>query len=138
MPAETNAASTLYLQVDTQAEIAPDELDHLVRQLRRDISELDVESVEPVSQGPVPAGAKSADALALGSLAVVLLPSLVPKLVDFLQNWLLRGENRNVKLKLQVAGNAVEVEYAPNGMSASDVQHLVTKLAGAMRKPARA
>jgi hypothetical protein len=137
MPAETNP-STLYLQVDTKADIAPDQLDHLVQQLRQDIAELEVESVEPARQGAAPAGAKSADALALGSLAVVLLPSLLPKLIDFLQNWLLRGENRNVKLKLQVAGNAVEVEYAPHAMSAADVQRLVGKLTGVMGKQARA
>jgi hypothetical protein len=137
MPAETNS-STLYLQVDTKADIAPEQLDHLVRQLRRDISELEVESVEPVRIGALPAGAKSADALALGSLAVVLLPSLLPKLIDFLQNWLLRGENQNVKLKLQVAGNAVEVEYAPSTMSAADIQRLVGKLTGAVGKRARA
>jgi hypothetical protein len=128
----------LYLQVDAQTEIAPDELDHLVRQLRREISELEVESVEPVRQNTIPAGAKGAEALTLGALAVVLLPPLLPKLVEFLQNWLLRGENRNVKVKLQVQGNAVEVEYAPSAMSPSDIQRLVAKLTGALGKPARA
>ena len=55
-----------------------------------------------------------------------------------LQNWLLRGENRNVKVKLQVQGNAVEVEYAPSAMSPCDIQGLVAKLTGALPKPARA
>jgi hypothetical protein len=135
--ATESSLSTLYLQVDAQTEIAPDELDHLVRQLRRDLSELEIESVEPVRQNTVPAGAKSAEALTLGSLAVVLLPTFLPKLVEFLQNWLLRGENRNVKVKLQVQGNAVEVEYAPSTMSPSEIQGLVAKLTGALGTPAQ-
>jgi hypothetical protein len=128
--------SALYLQIDPQAELQPDELDEVVRRLRSDLAELDVQSVDLVRDGQVPAGAKSAEAVTLGSLAVVLLPSVLPKVVEFLQTWFLRGENRRVKLKLQVRDNSVEVEYAPGATSASDVERLVAKLTGAMSKPA--
>jgi hypothetical protein len=129
-------ASTLYLQVDPKNEMDREALDQLVRHLRRDISELGVESVELVREGSVPAGAKGVEALTLGSLAVVLLPTMLPRLIEFLQNWIMRGSNRSVKLKLQVQGNSVEVEYSPGVTSSSDIDHLVGKLTGALGKTA--
>jgi len=128
----STGAATIFLHIDSNSELGADELDERARHLRRDLSELDVESVTAVAEGPAPAGAKSAEALALGSLAVVVLPTLLPKVVEFLQNWLLRGENRRVKMKLQVRDKSVELEYAPGVMSSSDVQHLVAKVAGAL------
>jgi hypothetical protein len=128
--------STLYLQVDPQSDMDPEELDQIVRHLRRDLSELEVESVEPVKGGPVPAGAKGVEVLTLGSLAVVLLPAMLPRLIEFLQDWLMRGSNRSVKLKLQVQGNSVEVEYSPGVTSSSDIDQLVGKLTGALGKTA--
>jgi hypothetical protein len=129
-------ASTLYLQVDPKNEMDREALDQLVRHLRRDISELGVESVELVREGSVPAGAKGVEALTLGSLAVVLLPTMLPRLIEFLQNWIMRGSNRSVKLKLQVQGNSVEVEYSPGVTSSSDIDQLVGKLTGALGKTA--
>ena len=40
--------SALYLQLAPQGDLTPDELDQMARQLRHEISELEVDSVEPV------------------------------------------------------------------------------------------
>lgn len=129
--------SALYLQVDPQSDMDADTLDHLTRQLHHEIAGLDVAAVDLVKGSAVPVGAKSVEAaVTLGSLAVVVLPTLLPKVVEFLQSWLTRGENRSVKLKLQMQGNSVEVEYSPAGASAADIQGLVGKLTRAMQRPA--
>jgi hypothetical protein len=131
MPSSSSPA-TVYLQVDSNSELPADDLDRAVRNLRRDLSELEVGSVDFVRDESAPAGAKGGEVLALGSLAVVVLPVLLPKLVEFLQTWLLRGENRRVKMKLQLHDKSVELEYVPGIMSTADVKQLVAKVAGAL------
>ena len=120
---------TLHLEAGKDADA--EELDRLTRQLREEIQELDVESVEPLEAGALPESAKSAEALTLGALAVVLLPAVVPKLIEFLQVWSLRGENRTVKIKTQVADRALEVEF-PKTMSPDELKGIVAMLTEAL------
>jgi len=125
------------LRIDSRAVLAPDELDRITRQLRSDLSELQVESVEFHRDGNLPSGAKGAEAaLALGSLAVAVLPTAIPKLIEFLRDWLLRGENRTLKLKLQVGGNSAEIECNPSAVAVNDIELLVGKLTGVLGKTA--
>ena len=135
MPTDT-CVLPLQLQVDSGNQLSPDELDRVTRQLRRDISALDVESVELSRGANVPQGAKSAEAVALGSLAVAVLPVAIPKIIEFLRDWLMRGENRTLKLKLQVGGNSAEIECNPSLVATNDIELLVGKLTGVLGKPA--
>src|SRR5882724_12931222 len=123
MPTDTSVP-LLQLQVDSGSILPPDELDRITRQLRRDLSDLEVESVE-FTPSNLPSGAKSAEAVALGSLAVAVLPVAIPKVIEFLRDWLMRGENRTLKLKLQVGGNSAEIECNPNAVAANDIELLV-------------
>ena len=132
MPTEISIA--LQLQVDSGNVLTPDELDRVTRSLRHDLSELDVQSVEFSRDAKVPAGAKSAEAVALGSLAVAVLPVAIPKVIEFLRDWLMRGENRTLKLKLQVGGNSAEIEYNPGSVSTNEIEALAGKLTGALGK----
>ncbi len=135
MPTDTSIP-LLNLQVDSGNVLAPDELDRVTRQLYRDLSDLNVESVEFPHSSNVPAGAKSAEAVAFGSLAVAVLPVAIPKVIEFLRDWLMRGENRTLKLKLQVGGNSAEIEYNPSTVAANDIELMVGKLTGVLGKPA--
>jgi hypothetical protein len=135
MPTDTSVP-LLQLQVDSGNQLSPDELDRVTRRLRRDLSELDVESVELSRGAKVPKGAKSAEAVALGSLAVAVLPVAIPKVIEFLRDWLMRGENRTLKLKLQVGGNSAEIECSPSLVATNDIEVLVGKLTGVLGKPA--
>src|SRR5689334_9865504 len=123
----TEASIPLQLQVDSGNVLTSDELDRITRRLRRDLSELDIQSVELSRDANVPSGAKSAEALALGSLAVAVLPVAIPKVIEFLRDWLMRGENRTLKLKLQVGGNAAEIEYNPGSVSMNEIEALAGK-----------
>ena len=130
MPTDTNAL--LHLQIDSGNSLSPDELDQLTRQLRRDLCDLDVESVDFSRSTDIPTGAKSAEVMALGSLAVAVLPVAVPKVIEFLRDWLLRGENRTLKMKLQVSGNSAEIEFNPTTIGTNDIELLAKKLTGVL------
>ena len=130
--------ANLSLVVDLGQSANADELDRATRQLRDEIRDLDVESVELVKGVNPGAGAKSVEAITLGSLAVAVLPTLVPKLVEFLQSWALRGEGRKIKIKTQVGDRSVEVEYNPKTTSPAELKKLVETLTGALDKKSKA
>jgi hypothetical protein len=87
-----------------------EELDRLTRQLLRELKELDLESVQLKSGAAPPVGAKSPGALTAGTIAVSVLPAVIPKLVEFLQAWNLQGRGRTIKFKGKIAGQNVAFE----------------------------
>jgi hypothetical protein len=118
----------LTLVVDAGEEADDEELDRLTRQLLSEIRELDIESAELARERYLPQGAKSVEAITIGAVAIAVLPTVLPKLFDFLQAWSLRGEARKVKIKTQVADRALEVEYSPSSMSPDELRRLVETL----------
>ncbi len=98
------------LLVQAGHDAGPEEVDALARQLLGELLETDVQSAGLLKGGPAPAGTKAADVAALGALAVAVLPSFLPKLVEMVQAWALRGQGRVVKFKGKVAGQDVEFE----------------------------
>jgi hypothetical protein len=121
----------MQLQVSAGEEADRDELDRLTRQLLVDLSEIEIESAGLLKTGDVPEGAKTAEALSIGTLAVAVLPVFFPKLIDFLQAWTMRGGSRSVKIKTQVGDRAVEVEYSPDKMSRGELMEIVKTILAA-------
>lgn len=95
-----------------------DQLDELTRHLLAELRDMDVESAQLASAGPAPDGAKSAEALTAGAIALSVLPAALPKLIDFIQAWAMRGQGRRVKFKGKIAGQAVEFEGSPEDLQA--------------------
>jgi hypothetical protein len=122
----------LTLQLNPGDNYNAEELDRLTRQLLTEIQDLDVESAELVKGGEPLAGAKSGELVTLGSLAVVVLPVVAPKLIELLQSWSTRAENRIVKIKAQVENRSIEVEYSPATMSPEDLKRLVNTISEAL------
>jgi len=121
----TSSEIPLYLTI-TEADADAERLDELTGRLLRDLRELGAESVERPSGEAVPEGAKG-DAFTLGALALVAVPAFLPKLVEFLQAWALRGESRTVKIKTPAG---LEVEFTPEKkLSEAELLALVEKLA---------
>jgi hypothetical protein len=120
---------TIHLQGE---ELDPERLDYMTRQLRGELLDLDVEAVDLVQLEELPEGTKAADAVTLGALAVTVLPNFLPKVVEFLQTWTLRGEGRKVKVKSQVGDRSIELEYTPQAMSQEELKTLVQTLTGAL------
>lgn len=129
-----NAKSVnLILNISSGTDVDASELDLLTRHLRSEIQELDVESVDLLKDKTTPAGAKAVDPVTLGALAVVVLPAVVPKLVEFLQSWTMRKENRTVKIKTQIGDRSLEIEYSPKSMSQAELMNVVDTLTGKLR-----
>jgi len=100
-------------------------VDELTTHLMRDLYDLGAESVKRPDGRVAPNGGKG-DPFTLGALALIAVPALLPKLVEFLQAWSLRGENRKIKTP---AG--LEVEFTPDKkLSEDELVSLVGKLAG--------
>jgi hypothetical protein len=107
-----------------------EDIDRMTRQLLSELRELDVESAELAKGGRAPDGTKSLDPVTIGSIAIAVLPTALPKVVEAIQAWVLRGSNRTVKFKGKVGGQAIEFEGP-----ADDLQRLLTKLSeGKMRR----
>jgi hypothetical protein len=89
------------------------------RQLRRELLELDVDSVDmPRSENPPP-GSRGADAVALGALVVTIAQSpLLGAVVDTVQSWLARSRQGTIKLAL--GGDVLEL----TGVSSQEQRRL--------------
>ena len=104
-----------------------DEIDRATRRLREELQELPIDSVSLASAGELPAGAKAADAIALGALTLSMAPVVVPALLDFLKGWMARKEGRTLIIRRKVGDAATEVEInAP--LSESAIFELVERL----------
>ena len=124
---ETPAEVLIELSLEGQ-DVDPAELDELTRQLREEVEELSVDSIEQVSAGAAPAGTKAADMSAIGQMAVTLAPTIVPPLFDLIKSWIERKPSTPVKVKVKVGKKTAEVEYDPTKMSAKDLDALIKTL----------
>ena len=79
----------------------------LTGQLRRQLLDLDVESVEGARGGDVPAGAKPVDPAAVGALVVTLAIEVLPSVVAAVERWLADRPVRGVKLT--IGGDSLEI-----------------------------
>jgi len=110
-----------------------DQLDLLTRQLQSEILDQGYGSAALVTGDEVPHGTKSADAVTWGVLAVSVLPSVLPKLIEFLQSWTMRAESRKVKVRSQVGDQSIELEYSPSTISNQELKELVSMLSGSLQ-----
>jgi hypothetical protein len=100
----------------------------LTNSLNRELLDLGVGQVARPAEGAVPEGAKG-EPFTWGVLALAVVPTLLPKLVEFIQSWALRGENRVVKIKTP---QGLEIEFTPEKkLSKAEYLDLVAKLTAA-------
>lgn len=102
----------------SESNAAVDDIDEMTRQLLFELRELKVESAELAKGGPAPRGSKG-DFVTLGSIAVSVLPAVLPNVVSLVQDWTARGHGRTVKFK----GMGIEFEG-----SAEEFQKLMASL----------
>jgi hypothetical protein len=115
---------TLTFNLDVSAaDASAEELDSLARGLLNELRDLDLESAELARGDAAPEGTKAIDPVTIGSIAVVVLPALLPKLVEFIQAWALRGEGRTVKFKGKIGGQTIQFEG-----SSAELQKLIATL----------
>ena len=110
-----------------QPDADPDELDRSTRRLRAELQDLSLESVSLATSGELPAGAKAADPVTLGALAVSLAPVVMPALIEFLKSWMARKEGRTVVIRKKRGDASTEIEIrAP--LSEADIAALAKRL----------
>jgi len=104
----------------------PADLLDLTANLRQEISETDVDSVETVSGPAAPAASKGLDP-ETAQLLVTLASGLVPSIILLAQNFLLRQKDQTLKIKIK----DVEIEV-PRQASPEEIERmakLVEKIA---------
>jgi hypothetical protein len=95
-----------------------EELAHLTQQLRKEILELDVDSVDFAAGGEVPKGSKSMGGIEPDVLLIhigfLALGEVLHRLIPNIQLWLRRNEGRNGyksrSITLDAGGDKVEVK----------------------------
>lgn len=101
------------LSIEISASDATEEdVDRMTRQLLSELRETDVESAELAKGGPAPAGSKG-DPIAIGTIALELLPSILPSVIGLVQAWASRGQGRTVKFKGKIGRQLIEFEGSP-------------------------
>ena len=114
------------LNIEISASNATEEdLDRMTRQLLSELRETDVESVELTKAGEAPQGTKSGEAITMGSIAISVLPTVLPAIVGLVQAWAARGQGRLVKFKGKIGNAVVEFEGSPG-----ELQKLLASLEG--------
>jgi len=117
-------------QVEISAQDATSEdTDQMTRQLAEELRDTEVESVSLVKDGNAISGTKSADPVTIGALAIVVLPTVLPKVVEAIQAWSLRGQGKTVKFKGKINGQMIEFEG-----SAENLEKLIKKLERGKKK----
>ena len=105
------------------------DLDRMTRNLLAELRETDVESVELGTSGSAPSGSKSGDPVTTGAIVLAVLPTFLPKIVEFVQAWALRGQGRTVKFKGKVGSQTIEFEG-----HADDLQKILDTLSKGKEK----
>lgn len=99
------------LQIEISAQDAAEEdIDRMTRQLLAELRNADVETVSLSKGGQAPSSTKSAETITIGSLVIVVLPALLPKVVEAIQTWALRGQGKTIKFKGKMGKQMIEFE----------------------------
>jgi hypothetical protein len=117
---------TITLEADADSDKR--ELDELTGQLRRQLLQLDVESVEAVRSEDVPPGAKPVDVAAIGALAVSLAPNALKQVMAIVEQWV--ANRRTNSVKVVVDGDSIELARAGRTEQEQLVQMFVEKHGG--------
>ena len=103
----------LMLVVEPDPEVDPEVAERLVRGLRRELGELDVDAVGTAPAGAAPDGSKGADPVTVGALVVALSASggVFTALIETLRGWLERQSGRH-RISMTIDGDTIELERA--------------------------
>lgn len=108
------------LSFEVGQDVDIEEKESLTRQLRDELIDLDVEAVDYVSGGKVPARAKAGDPITWGALLLALAASggVFTTLISAVQSWLTRNNQRSITLEID--GDRLELQ----GVSSQEQQRL--------------
>jgi hypothetical protein len=104
---------SLLLVLEPDPESGPEDRERLTRQLRAELAQLDIESIDPVAAGTAPDGAKAPDPVTLGALVVALSASggVFTTLIETMRDWLGR-QSQGHRIAVTIDGDTIELEQA--------------------------
>jgi hypothetical protein len=111
------AALGIHVSVGSDAEA--EEIAGATLQLRRELLELDVDSVELPAAGEPPPGARAVELAAIGALVVLARSQLLTEVMATVRSWLAGRQQRSIRLELD--GDVLEL----TGASSKEQQRLV-------------
>lgn len=113
-------SSQVLVQVDEEG-ADPERIDTVTRLLRSELLQLDVDDVVALRDGPAPEGSRAMDVLAVGGLLVSIGNSrAVRSIVSAVRGWLTRTPAGR-KVRLEVAGDVLEL----SGATSAEQERLV-------------
>ncbi|MCA1647196.1 MAG: hypothetical protein LC797_17635 [Chloroflexi bacterium] len=120
----------LALQLDAGSDSDAQELDQLTSGLRRQLLELDVQSVDRVQTGAAPAGTRAVEMLALGGLLVTLAksPGMLKAVVGVIQSAVSAHAGRSVEIV--VGGETLKLSSVSSDEQRRLIDLFVTRHAG--------
>lgn len=99
-------------------------LDDLTRSLYIELQDFNLEKIELKKGSVLPKGAKSVtDPITIGAITIAVLPTLLPKVIEFIQDWSMRGEKKSIKFKGKIAGDIIEFEGSPE-----ELQKMISRI----------
>ena len=112
--------ATLGIEVDLGPEADAEQIAQATLQLRRELLDLDVDSVELPAGGQPPPGSRGVELAALGALLVGISQSqLLGPVLAAIRSWLGSSPQRSIKLELE--GDILEL----TGISSAEQRRLV-------------
>lgn len=87
--------------------------ERLLRGLRRELAELEIEGMRSVLDGSAPTGAKAADPVTIGAIVVAMSASggVLPAVVATIRDWLGRHADRH-RIAVTIDGDTIELANA--------------------------
>jgi hypothetical protein len=97
--------------------------------LRRELLQLDVADVSALQAGEPPPGSRAFDVAAVGALLIALGQSAdgLQSVVSAIRDWLRRGEGTRRTVRLELAGDALELSQASAADQAQLIELFVTR-----------
>jgi hypothetical protein len=124
------------LQIDPSAELDSEELREITWQLQDHIQQLEAAENDTGFNVAVPQGIQTrGDPLTVGTLIVSLASAGVfTAIIETIRTWALRGESRQVKIKVQVGKKTVELDYSPAAVSQKELTNFTDSIIKALEK----
>jgi hypothetical protein len=129
-PAYVSHSTDLLVEVFDE-DVDPEQLDQLTQSLRRELLELDVDSVDQATAGPAPTGTRGLELAVIGALLVKAQASaeLLAKVVGVVRGWLSNARRDSRTLRLTLNGQSIELTHATDDQQQQLVDQFIRSVA---------
>lgn len=95
--------------------------------LKDELTNLKPLSIDLQRDSNVPEDVMSVTAITVGAIALAVLPTAIPALIEFLREWRLRNSNRMITIKRRSGEEEIEVSF-PEDMSSKRLHELIDSI----------